>query len=317
MVAAWKEGNPTSPFVHTSPHHLSPALTHTRCTVWLEGLLVIDNWEGVASGSTSSASPSLAKLSGCISIPAAAAPAVISVAFSGANLTAAKLQLSWSTAGCSGGGGSGPPAASTPPPPPLPPATAAAFSPLAGSVTTSTAWLPDAYTAGREFQSVRNNIIMYPASQPASYIKFGLSMLNGRHPDRLVGGCCATPCQPALPHATHPLVKIACNHCAPFYFLVPGQVGGLQCDVWRSATLPPAPVYQPLPLGATGSGAPTYRTRLSTGTWSFALNVGSREGGDPLHSMQGSRRGVCEGERAGSYGVRHTVATLKGVWMGQ
>ena len=122
-------------------------LRHTRCTVWLDGLLVIDNWEGAASASSNSstASPSLPKLSGCITIPAGAAPSVISVAFSGANLTAAKLQLSWSV-GCSGSGGP-PPVASAPPPPPLP-AAAAAFSSLAGSVSTTTAWLPDAYTAG-------------------------------------------------------------------------------------------------------------------------------------------------------------------------
>ncbi len=54
-----------------------------------------------------------------------------------------------------------------------------------------------------------------------------------------------------------------------------GQVGGLQCDVWRSAALPPGPGgYHALPLGAVAVGSPTFKIRTDSGSWHFSLQAG-------------------------------------------
>jgi hypothetical protein len=117
--------------------------------VWIDGLLVIDSWEGVATAaavSTGSAASILAlpKLSGCVTVPPSASnaegtgggqtAAVITVAFSGASLEASPLQLTWAK-GCGGSSAAAMPQS--------------AFSSLAGAVSTSTAWIPRANTAGR------------------------------------------------------------------------------------------------------------------------------------------------------------------------
>ncbi|GAX83408.1 hypothetical protein CEUSTIGMA_g10833.t1 [Chlamydomonas eustigma] len=156
------------------------SVTCNRCVVWLEGLMVIDSWQGLALGSASAVTQS----SGCITLPARAGPAVLAVAFATANFSAAQLQLQWSPLGsCKGYTTSS--------------TSSSSFSYLSGQISTSTTWLPLSNTAG--------------------------------------------------------------------------QVSGLQCDAWRSGTLPAVSQYQALPLGAVAPGSPDFKKRLDSGQWSMTL----------------------------------------------